>query len=143
MKTGGAEGFLIQFNVLDDNDWTWWNIGGWSDTLDGIEQMVGGSKTTYAQVPQNIQTGVWYIRIALNGVEAKCYLGTNSQQAATNLVQDVTLPSSSSGLLVSSTYARASGQVIVKAVNPYSTAMTTTLISAESVRSLRPARSYN
>ena len=51
-KVGGDEGFLILFNVLDDNDWTWWNIGGWSDTLDGIEQMVNGNKTTYAQVPQ-------------------------------------------------------------------------------------------
>ncbi len=127
MKTGGAEGFLILFNVLDDYDWTWWNIGGWSDTLDGIEQMVGGSKTTYAQVPQYIQTGVWYyVKIVVNGAEAQCYLGTNSQQAATNLVQDVTLPSATSGLLVSSTYAQAPGQVVVKAVNPYSAAMTTT-----------------
>ena len=127
MKTGGAEGFLILFNVLDNNDWTWWNIGGWSDTLDGIEQTVDGNKTTYAQVSQYIQTGVWYyIRIVVNGSEAKCYLGTNSQQVATNLVQDVTLPSATSGLLVSSTYAQGPGQVIVKAVNPYSTAMTTT-----------------
>jgi alpha-L-arabinofuranosidase len=139
MKTGGDEGFLIQFNVLDDYDWTWWNIGGWSDTLDGIEQMVGGNKTTYAQVSQYIQTGVWYyIKIAVNGSEAKCYLGTNSQQVATNLVQDVTLPSATSGLLVSSTYSKASGQVIVKAVNPYSTAMTTTF-NLSGVSSISPA----
>ena len=139
MKTGGAEGFLIMFNVLDDYDWTWWNIGGWSDTLDGIEQMINGNKTTYAQVSQNIQTGVWYyIKIAVNGAEAKCYLGTNSQQAATNLVQDVTLPSASSGLLVSSTYAMASGQVVVKAVNPYSTAVTTTF-NLSGVNSIAPS----
>lgn len=139
MKTGGAEGFLILFNALNDYNWTWWNIGGWSDTLDGVEQMVEGVKTTYAQVPQYIQTGVWYdIRIVVNGNEAKCYLGTNSQQAATNLVQDVTLPSLSEGLLVSSTYARASGQVIVKAVNPYSTAMNTSF-SLSGVNSISPA----
>ena len=126
-KTGGAEGFLIMFNVLDNSDWTWWNIGGWTDTLDGIEQMVGGTKTTYAQVSQFIQTNVWYnIRIVVTGSRAQCYLGTNSVQAATNLVQDVTLPTPTSGLLVSSTYANAAGQVIVKAVNPYSTPMTTT-----------------
>lgn len=58
-KVAGDEGFLILFNVLDDNDWTWWNIGGWGDTLDGIEQMVNGSKTTYVQVPQYIAENTW------------------------------------------------------------------------------------
>ena len=126
-KTGGAEGFLIMVNALDNNNWTWWNIGGWSDTLDAVEQMVGGSKTTYAQVSQTIASNVWYyIRIVVTGSRAQCYLGTNSVQAATNLVQDVTVPSLSGGLLVSSTYAKAAGQVIVKAVNPYSVAMPTT-----------------
>lgn len=138
MKTGGAEGFLILFNTLDNNDWTWWNIGGWSDTLDGIEQTVDGAQTTYARVPQYIQTGVWYdIKIVVNGAEARCYLGTNSLQVATNLVQDVTLPAATSGLLVSSTYARATGQVVVKAVNPYSAAMTTTF-NLSGVTSIAP-----
>ena len=116
---GGDEGFLILFNVQDDYDWTWWNIGGWTDTLDGIEQMVGGSKTTYAQVPQYIAMNTWYdIRIVLTGPRIQCYLGTNSAQAATNLVQDVTL-STPSGLLVSSSFAKAASQIVVKAVNPY------------------------
>jgi alpha-L-arabinofuranosidase len=138
MKTGGAEGFLILFNALDDYNWTWWNIGGWSDSLDGVEQMVDGSKTTYAQTSQYIQTGVWYyIKIVVNGAEAKCYLGTNSQQAATNLVQDVTVPGATGGLLVSSTYANASGQVVVKAVNPYSSSMTTTF-NLSGVSSIAP-----
>ena len=122
-----SEGFLIMFNVLDDYDWTWWNIGGWGNTLDGIEQMVGGSQTTYAQVSQNIAANTWYyVRIVVNGLRAQCYLGTSSAQAATNLVQDVTLPSPQGQLLVSSTYSRAAGQVIVKAVNPSGTPLSTT-----------------
>jgi alpha-L-arabinofuranosidase len=139
-KVGGDEGFLILFNVLDDNDWTWWNIGGWSDTLDGIEQTVGGNKTTYAQVSQFIATNVWYyIRIVVTGSRAQCYLGINSTQAATNLVQDVTLPTTvqSSGLLVSTTYASAVGQVIVKAVNPYNTPVATT-VNVTGVSSIQP-----
>ena len=137
-KTGGAEGFLILFNVLDNNNWTWWNIGGWGNTLDGIEQMVGGSKTTYNQVSQIITADNWYfIRIVVTGTRAQCYLGTNSVQAATNLVQDVTLPASTSGLLASSTYSRATGQVIVKAVNPYSAPMSTTF-NLPGVNSIAP-----
>jgi alpha-L-arabinofuranosidase len=137
-KVGGDEGFLILFNVLDDIDWTWWNIGGWSDTLDGIEQMVDGNKTTYAQVPQFIALNTWYnIRIVLTGARIQCYLGTNAAQAATNLVQDVTLPTLPGGLLVSSSYARAAGQVIVKAVNPYSTPVATTF-NVTGVNSIAP-----
>jgi len=126
-KTGGSEGFLILFDELDNSDWTWWNIGGWGNTLDAVEQMIGGIKTTYAQVSQTIGSNVWYsIRIVVTGPRAQCFLGTNAVQASTNLVQDVTLPNVTSGLVVSSTYAKAAGQVIVKAVNPYSTTMTTT-----------------
>ncbi len=137
-KTGGSEGFLILFNVLDDYDWTWWNIGGWSDTLDAIEQMVAGNKTTYTQVPQYIANNTWYyIKIVVNGANAQCYLGTSPSQVATNLVQNVTLPNAASGLLVSSTYAQAPGQVIVKAVNPYSTAVTTTF-NLSGVNSIAP-----
>ena len=125
-KTGGAEGFLILFNLLDGSDWTWWNLGGWGNTLDGIEQMVGGNKTTYAQVPQFIATNTWYyVRIVVTGPRAQCYLGTNALQAATNLVQDVTLPILAGGFLVSSTYAKAAGQVIIKAVNAYSSPLAT------------------
>lgn len=127
MKTGGAEGFLILFNYLDDNDWTWWNIGGWGNTEDGIEQTVNGAKTTYAQISQTITANTWYyIRLVVTGARAQCYLGTNAVQAATNLVQDVTLPSTTSGLLASTTYNKSSGRIIVKAVNPFDSALSTT-----------------
>lgn len=126
-KTSGSEGFLILFNWTDDNNWTWWNIGGWNNTLDGIEQNVNGSKTVYAQVNQTITANIWYyIKIVVTGARAQCYLGTNSVQVATNLVQDVTLPSPTGGLLASTTYSQSSGQVIIKAVNPYGVAMNTT-----------------
>src|ERR1039458_2474239 len=36
MKLGGSEGFLILFNVLDGNNYMWWNIGGWGNTQTGI-----------------------------------------------------------------------------------------------------------
>jgi alpha-L-arabinofuranosidase len=120
-KVSGSEGFLILFNWLDDNNWTWWNIGGWSNTKDGIEQMANGSKTTLAQVSQTaIQASQWYdISIVLTGARIQCYLNGN-------LVQDFTYPSLAGGLFASSSYARASGQIIVKAVNPYSAPMATT-----------------
>jgi alpha-L-arabinofuranosidase len=117
-KVSGSEGFLILFNWLDDNNLTWWNIGGWNNTLDGIEQMVGGSKTLISpQIGETIQTNQWYdIRVVLTGPRVQCYLNGN-------LVQDITYASS---FVASCTYAKASGQVIVKAVNPGSLPVATT-----------------
>ena len=120
-RTGGSEGFLILFNWTDDNNWTWWNVGGWGNTKDGIEQMVGGSKTLLAQVSQTaIATNTWYdISVVINGGRVQCYLNGA-------LIQDYTF-TSTSGLYASSTYNRASQQIITKIVNPYSAPLATTL----------------
>jgi alpha-L-arabinofuranosidase len=121
-KVSGSEGFLILFNWTDDNNWTWLNIGGWGNTLDGIEQNINGSKTTLGtRNSDSVVTGQWYdISIVLTGSRIQCYLNGI-------LIQDVTsLATSSSGLYASSTYDKASGQIIVKAVNPYSQALATT-----------------
>ena len=127
-KVSGSEGFLVLFNWTDDNNWTWFNVGGWGNTLDGVEQMVNGGKTTLGtRNPDNIAANTWYyIRVVLSGTRAQCYLGTNATQAATNRVQDVTVPSATSGLLASSTFDRADGQVIIKAVNANNAPMSTT-----------------
>ena len=36
-QTGRREGFLILFHIANDEDETWWNIGGWGNTQDAIE----------------------------------------------------------------------------------------------------------
>ena len=118
-KTGGSEGFLILFNWLDDNNWTWLNIGGWGNTLTAIEQNIGGAKTTLGTpIAQTIRDNTWYdIRIVLSGPQVCCYVNSK-------LVQNVVYPS---GVFVSSTYAKAAGQIIVKAVNPYNAPLIATL----------------
>jgi alpha-L-arabinofuranosidase len=122
-KTGGSEGFLILFNWLDDNNWTWLNLGGWGNTLHGIEQDVNGSKAILGtRASGSIQNNQWYdISIVLTGTRIQCYLNGT-------LIQDVTYPATSpGGLYASSTYNQRDKQIIVKAVNPYGQALTTTL----------------
>src|SRR6185437_6426826 len=36
-KISGSEGFLVLFHITDDDDRTWWNIGGWNNTQNAIE----------------------------------------------------------------------------------------------------------
>ena len=110
-KVGGSEGFLILFNWLDDNNWTWFNVGGWNNTQTAIEQMVNGSKSIIGQgVPGSVQTLQWYdIRLVLNGTHIQGYVNNV-------LVLDVSYPAIEP-VYASASYAAASGRVILKAVN--------------------------
>jgi alpha-L-arabinofuranosidase len=75
-KLGGAEGFLIMFRVRDDQNWYWWNIGGWGNTRHAVERSIGGSKLLACpQVHGSVETGRWYdIRIEVQGARIRCYL---------------------------------------------------------------------
>ncbi|GIV17411.1 MAG: alpha-N-arabinofuranosidase [Armatimonadota bacterium] len=75
-KLGGAEGFLIMFRVRDDNNWYWWNLGGWGNSKHAVEKCVGGGKNIVSnEVPGSIETGRWYnIRIEVQGARIRCYL---------------------------------------------------------------------
>jgi alpha-L-arabinofuranosidase len=75
-KLGGAEGFLIMFRVRDDDNWYWWNIGGWGNTRHAVERSIGGSKMLACpQVHGSVETGRWYdIRIEVQGARIRCYL---------------------------------------------------------------------
>jgi alpha-L-arabinofuranosidase len=110
-KDGGNEGFLIIFNWLDDQNWTWWNIGGWGNTLHAIEDCKGGIKSDVgARVAGQVQTGRWYdIRIELQGDHIKCYLDGQ-------LVHDVDYPESKP-LLASASRVQDTGELILKVVN--------------------------
>jgi alpha-L-arabinofuranosidase len=107
-KISGSEGFLILFRIGGDEDRTWWNIGGWSNTADAIE--AGG---VLDSKPSNIETGRWYdIKVVVSGKNVKCYLDGQ-------LIHDANYET---GGPVTSLYAVAatdekSGDVIVKVVN--------------------------
>jgi alpha-L-arabinofuranosidase len=107
-KMGGKEGFLVLFHVVDDEDRTWWNIGGWGNTQNAIEH--GGM---IDPKPGQIETGRWYdIRVEVAGKRVKCFLDGQ-------LIHDVDYENDNP---VSALYATASrddgtGEVILKVVN--------------------------
>jgi alpha-L-arabinofuranosidase len=112
-KIGGAEGFLILFQVRDDANWLWWNLGGWGNKRHGIEQCVGGAKRRLGEsVPGQIDAGRWYdIRIELAGPRVRCYLDGKLIHDAAHLE---TTP-----LHAVASRVDASGQVILKVVNAW------------------------
>jgi autotransporter-associated beta strand protein len=95
-------------------------VGGWNNTLDGLEQMVAGNKTTLATVPQTpLADNTWYdIRIVINGARVQCYLNDV-------LKQDHTFTTTAS-LFTSAIYNQADQQIVTKLVNPYGVSLATT-----------------
>jgi alpha-L-arabinofuranosidase len=110
-KDSGNEGFLIIFNWLDSNNWTWWNLGGWNNTSHAIEVSENGTKRTLSpHVSGSIETGRWYdIRVELSGSRIRCYLDNQ-------LIHDISY-SSPKLLHASASYHEATGQIILKLVN--------------------------
>ena len=59
-KQAGDEGFLIIFDYFDEDNFKWLNLGGWSNTLHGIETTMAASKSTTKTVVGTIEKGRWY-----------------------------------------------------------------------------------
>ncbi len=110
-KLSGNEGFLIMFRVQGENDWAWWNLGGWGNKQHGIEHCVAGKKAFAGGcVPASIETGRWYdIRIEVQNSKVRCLLDGK-------LIHDVSLVQPAT-LHVVASRVNASGEVILKAVN--------------------------
>ena len=115
-KISGAEGFLILFRIGGTEDRTWWNIGGWNNSQDGIE--AGG---TLDSKPSHIEADRWYdLKLVVEGKHVKCYLDGE-------MIHDIDFDA---GGKIMSLYAVAatdekSGDVIVKVVNANSQPMET------------------
>ena len=112
-KLGGAEGFLIMFQVRDHNNWIWWNLGGWSNSRHALERCDSGSKGPLGNdVPGSIETGRWYdIRIELKGERIRCYLDGK-------LIHDASYtPSATQPVHVVASRIDTTGEIVLKLVN--------------------------
>jgi alpha-L-arabinofuranosidase len=75
-KIGGAEGMLVGFAVEGYDDFYWWNIGGWNNTMTAVERSMGGVKSFAGDVSdRTVETGVWHeIRIEIRDGAVSCFL---------------------------------------------------------------------
>lgn len=78
MKTAGNEGFLLVFGC-DENDWNHYyqlNIGGWSNTAIGIEDVNDGSGAVISEKPSfKVSNNQWYkIKVVLKEGKVEAYV---------------------------------------------------------------------
>jgi alpha-L-arabinofuranosidase len=116
-KLGGREGFLVLFHVQNDQQRSWWNVGGWGDTQDAVEM----DETMNAK-PGHIETGRWYdLKVQVQGFSVRCWLDGK-------LIHEITLPRQTAQVLyASATRDDQSGDIILKVVNAASVPVSTTI----------------
>lgn len=75
-KISGREGFLVMFHRADNDNFIWWNVGGWGNTVSALEQVRHGVKRRFGhEMPLVIQPDRWYdLRVQLRGRDIRCYL---------------------------------------------------------------------
>lgn len=117
-KLSGAEGFLIPFDFEDENNYTWFAIGGWGNASHGIEQNINGTKTNLGMMSGSVNVGQEYdIRIVKEEFHVQCYL--DGQLLFDFYMQDPV----SRSLYVSSNITDETGDFFVKMVNPHAEAV--------------------
>jgi len=110
-KDSGNEGFLVVFNYVDQNNYCWFNVGGWGNTQHAVEQTIDGGCTTIATKDGKIESGRWYeARVDVDGDSVKCYLDNK-------LIISTKLKKAQAGVFSNATINDKTGEIFVKVVN--------------------------
>lgn len=136
-KLGGEGGGLILFDVRDAENMAHWNIGGWNNTRSSVEIKEGGANKEIAKGPHlPIENNRWYdIKIEVKGDRVKCFLDGKPVQSAT-----LPPPAHKPGIFALGGRDDKAGQIIIKAVNPGSAPLDTTIRIGGAVKLKSQAR---
>ena len=113
-KISGNEGFLILFHHQDDQNFSWWNIGGWGNTRSGCETVIDGAKDPMGDSSGfKVETGRWYdLRIEVKGGDVQCFVNDKLVNHANENTRGTPDP-----IYATASRVNATGEVILKAVN--------------------------
>lgn len=75
-KISGAEGFMAMFGYKNPNNYLWYNVGGWTNSRDNVEQAIGGNRDAIAKGTQfSVEPDRWYdIQVDVEGDSIRCCL---------------------------------------------------------------------
>ena len=109
-KIAGEEGFLVLFRAKDPKNLLWLNLGGWNNTMHGVEAFAdGGRAGEYERKPGAIETGRWYdIEINVAGDRYRILLD------GAPLFEQSIQPMKRSPIVASAGRIRATGDYVIK-----------------------------
>ncbi len=113
-KLGGIEGFMAMFGYKNPNTYLWFNVGGWSNTQNNVEQAIDGNRVALCRGERfSVDADRWYdLRVDVDGDSICCYL-----DGKLNLSCKALKGSAMEGVYASTTIDDAAGIMYVKVVN--------------------------
>ena len=113
-KTAGGEGLILLWHSTDGDNYRWWNLGGWGNSLSRCEVSQGGGRDAYGpSTPFTVETGRWYnLKLEVKGNTARGYVDGKLVMSTTDEQHQPTATA-----FASASYINASGELVVKVVN--------------------------
>ncbi|MBQ4381070.1 MAG: carbohydrate binding domain-containing protein [Bacteroidaceae bacterium] len=113
MKHSGNEGFLLMFGYADEDHYNWFNIGGWGNTQNNIEQGNGGGRIQLHRGTQfKVEDERWYdLQVDVDGDSITCFID-GKLECAGRLCQSMM-----KGVFASTTLDENTNELIIKIVN--------------------------
>ncbi len=113
MKHSGNEGFLLMFGYADEGNYNWFNIGGWGNTLNNIEQGTDGGRIQLHRGKRfKVEDERWYdLQVDVDGDSITCFI--DGKLDCTGTLRQ----SMMSGVYASTTLDENTNELIIKVVN--------------------------
>ncbi|HVU22820.1 MAG TPA: alpha-L-arabinofuranosidase C-terminal domain-containing protein [Opitutus sp.] len=123
-KLGGNEGFILLWHSTDGDNYRWWNLGGWGNSLSRCELSENGGREAYGPgTPFSVATGRWYdLKLVIDGHTARGYVDGKLVMESTDEQHQPVATA-----FASASYVNASGELIVKVVNTAATPLETAI----------------
>ncbi len=112
-KNGGQEGFLMVVNATDNDNFDWFNIGGWGNSRNAIEQTTDGGRFTIADGKDfRVEDNRWYdLRVDVEEDRLAAYIDNKLQFTARRQSTEL------HGVFANSTIDEANNTLYIKVVN--------------------------
>lgn len=135
-KLGGNEGFIVLWHSVDGDNYRWWNLGGWGNSVSRCEMSEDGGREAYGpSAPFSVETGRWYdLRLEVKGHTARGFVDGKLIMEATDAPHQ---PAPTA--FASAAYVNATGELIVKVVNTAATPLDAA-IRLNGARAVGPGR---
>lgn len=113
-KSSGLEGFMAMFGYKDPKTYMWFNVGGWSNSQNNVEQAIDGNRVALCRGERfSVEENRWYdLQVDVDGDSICCYL-----DGKLNLSCKALKGSAMEGVYASTTIDDAARMMYVKVVN--------------------------
>lgn len=75
-KISGLEGFMAMFAYKNPENYSWYNVGGWTNSQNNVEQCISGNREPLCCGERfSVESDRWYsMQVDVEGDSVKCYL---------------------------------------------------------------------